>query len=222
MTILETWNAIKNAKCQNDASRIRANRQAKNQRSKCIIHCHRKPTDVNETLWFIRWRASSKIQHLKRGEFYQKGLHGITNHKISYFVYSNARNHHLFFTTNALCLYLIERYFVSVGLKAISTTCLFGEVNVVNGAWSTVSKCVRSLSIWSYLNEWQFVSNHNGPAQENGLILLLARFYWNIFSRFILHLPRTKGDISAFHMNEGLFVDWFTSFTDCKSSATYS
>lgn len=187
-----------------------------------FMHCHRKPTAVNETLWFIRWRASSKIQHLKRGEFYQKGLHGITNHKISYFVYSNARNHHLFFTTNALCLYFIERYFVSVGLKAISTTCLFGEVNVVHGAWSTVSKCVRSLSIWSYLNEWQFVSHHNGPAQENGLILLLARFYWNIFSRFILHLPRTKGDISAFHMNEGLFVDWFTSFTDCKSSATYS
>lgn len=142
MTIPETWNAIKNAKCQNDASRIRANRRAKNQRSKCIIHCHRKPTAVNETLWFIRWRASSKIQHLKRGEFYQKGLHGITNHKISYFVYSNARNHHLFFTTNALCLYFIERYFVSVGLKAISTTCLFGEVNVVNGAWRTVCKCV--------------------------------------------------------------------------------
>lgn len=62
-------------------------------------------------------------------------------------MYSNARNHHLFFTTNALCLYFIGRYFVSVGLKAISTTCLFGEVNVVNGAWSTVSKCVRSLSI---------------------------------------------------------------------------
>lgn len=51
------------------------------------------------------------------------------------------------------------------------------------------------------------MSNHNGPAQENGLILLLARFYWNIFSRFILHLPRTKGDISVLHMNEGLFVD---------------